>query len=67
MKHLEMCPGCRRVRSPRGSPCPQCWKRIPTPLKRAYANAYRARVQQPVRFQEETIALLQWCRNNRFG
>lgn len=67
MKPISLCPGCRLVKSPQGRPCPQCWKRIPTPLKRSYANAYRARVQQPVRYQEETAAILLWCRNHRFG
>jgi len=55
------------VRSPRGDPCRECWERIPPSIKRSYTNAYRARVQQPLRYQEETINLLQWCRNHRFG
>lgn len=61
------CPGCRQVKTRPGMPCPRCWERIPTAMRRAHANAYRARVQQPVRYQEETINILQWCRNHRFG
>jgi len=65
--HAKWCPGCRAARTARGMPCQQCWRQIPGSVRRAYVNAHRARVQQPVRFQEETINVLQWCRNHRFG
>jgi hypothetical protein len=66
MNHVELCPGCGDVRTKRAHPCPSCWRQIPPAMRRSYASASRARVQQPARFQEATIEMLQWCRNHRF-
>ena len=63
----DWCPGCGQIRVKHRMPCTACWRRVPGEMRRAYLNAYRARVNRPVRWQEQQIELLQWCRNNRFG